>query len=641
MNTQEHEQFIENLKKRAIEWVTGYDREIIPICKGKKGDYKQPMLNWKTQRLRDVQQIETFFDVPENTAKITGIAITLGEGVTCIDVDVHGANGYESLKKWESEHGKLAPTLTETTPSGGKHLYYCTQVPDNKRHIKVLDSLDVLSNGYVIVEPSKGLNGGYTRDTNGAHYAENVKYENNSVFELIQYAINKKDAKNDDNAVIQQDTENSNKLAIQVGERTNYLVKQIAKMKDGTFTDESIKVAIYALNNQLDEPLTDDELQNEVFPSIENFDDHMPKKVDAPLSENDIQSMIVHMTDVEELETEWLVNGWIPKGAITLLGGDGGLGKGFIWCNIVSALSNGKPCLLENQTRDETEPKRTLILSSEDDANRTIVKRLNKCGANLRMIDIVPMKDKNFGKINFDSELLYKLLNARHYDLVIFDPLQNFIEANADMAKRNTMRKVLQPLLAYTEETGTTALIIMHTNKRTGVSGRGRFADSADIYDIARSALLLGRTQEKDKRYIDHAKSNLGEMQKTVLYTVHDGMAKYCGTSDKKDADFLQMRSARKDEIREDTKSIIIDVLSNSEYEKLESKALKKAVEESADFELKDRSYKRALKELKEIGRVEVHKIGNGKGRGLSTIYELKPLKVDVGTALDFEDEID
>lgn len=81
------------------------------------------------------------------------------------------------------------------------------------------------------------------------------------------------------------------------------------------------------------------------------------------------------------------------------------------------------------------------------------------------------------------------------------------------------MRNCLNPLIGLGEEYGTTFLIVVHTNKRQGVYGRNRIADSADVWDIARSVLITGAAKD-NMRYLSHEKSNYGEPGRTVLYTI-------------------------------------------------------------------------------------------------------------------------
>ena len=63
-------------------------------------------------------------------------------------------------------------------------------------------------------------------------------------------------------------------------------------------------------------------------------------------------SVLAHfrkVEDVEEKETRWVIPYWIPKGGITLLVGDGGVGKTNLWSYLVSRLSAGLPTMLDDE----------------------------------------------------------------------------------------------------------------------------------------------------------------------------------------------------------------------------------------------------------------------------------------------------
>ena len=70
-------------------------------------------------------------------------------------------------------------------------------------------------------------------------------------------------------------------------------------------------------------------------------------------------------------------------------------------------------------------------------------------------------------------------------------------------------------------------------------------ADSADIWDIARSALIVGKTGDGDVGYISHEKSNYGEHEMTVLFRIVDGRVQSAGTTKKKDYDFVNDREPK------------------------------------------------------------------------------------------------
>lgn len=63
----------------------------------------------------------------------------------------------------------------------------------------------------------------------------------------------------------------------------------------------------------LEIPLTDKELEMEVFPSLERFKKHEVKKVDPETSIDPSKINLVSVSDIEKEYVEWLVPGYIPK----------------------------------------------------------------------------------------------------------------------------------------------------------------------------------------------------------------------------------------------------------------------------------------------------------------------------------------
>ena len=88
----------------------------------------------------------------------------------------------------------------------------------------------------------------------------------------------------------------------------------------------------------------------------------------------------------------------------------------------------------------------------------------------------------------------------------------------------------------------------MHTNKRANVSGRARLADSSDIWDIARSVLMMGRDKNSEKLYLSHEKSSYSALARTALLHIEQAqvegvktaVAVFDSRTDKKDADFVE-----------------------------------------------------------------------------------------------------
>lgn len=321
---------------------------------------------------------------------------------------------------------------------------------------------------------------------------------------------------------------------------------------------------------------------------------------------------MVSMSHVEEKEPEWLITDYIPRYQITIIAGDGGSGKTTIWCAIAAAVSSGKRCFLSDCVPEEIaedKPAKVLFFSSEDSFEYTIKRRLVRNGANTDNILSMSIKDERFADIKFNSPLLEKIIEKHQPELVIFDPIQSFLPPEMQMGQRNSMRACLNPLIGLGEKYGVTFIIIVHANKQTGVYGRKRIADSADIWDISRSVLMVGMTQEKNVRYISHEKSNYGLTGESVLFSVQDGAIEFKGYTDKKDRDFISEGdySTQQKPQREDAKEFILDFL--KEGEKLVSDLDEMAKVQSIGIG----TLKRAKTELKKDGKIHFESHGFGK----------------------------
>ena len=329
--------------------------------------------------------------------------------------------------------------------------------------------------------------------------------------------------------------------------------------------------------------------------------DELNKLIEDTRTETKIRAL--SMSEVEEEPVEWLIPNYIPSGQISLLVGDGGQGKTSIWCNLVAGITTGKKTILEESIPFDGNGKgrKCMFFSSEDSVPKVLKRRLRTAGADESKVLFVDLTDKNFDLIKFDSPELEELISENRPALVVFDPLQSFIPASVQMGSRNAMRQCMSPLIALGEKYGTAFLIVMHTNKKLGVSGRTRCADSADIWDIARSVLIVGYTGEANIHYCSHEKCNYAPPEETVLYSIEDGRVVYKGTSDKHDKDYVSENSAisRTAPARDEAKEVILNILEDGERHKVAE--LDSTVKASG---VSFGTLKRAKTELKNEGKI-------------------------------------
>ena len=111
------------------------------------------------------------------------------------------------------------------------------------------------------------------------------------------------------------------------------------------------------------------------------------------MKKEDLSQFLTTVSEVKEKETEWVIPRWIAKGGITLLVGDGGIGKTNLWCYLISRISGGLSTMLDdpdyerethpghaatidytNKILYETGPNRSCIYFSKEDSTSTRLK---------------------------------------------------------------------------------------------------------------------------------------------------------------------------------------------------------------------------------------------------------------------------
>ena len=310
---------------------------------------------------------------------------------------------------------------------------------------------------------------------------------------------------------------------------------------------------------------------------------------------------------------------WLPLGEVSLLGADGGTGKGIWQAQLIAYVTAGKTSGFFPLPPQQT--GKVLLLAGEDDPGKVLKARLLAAGADMNRV-LVLTADDYFGKtgqpLTLKDQALADFAAKAGPLLLIVDPLQSFLPSDVEMASRNQMRSALLPLRAIAAKQGCAVLIVMHSNKKQGVSGRARLADSSDIWDMARSVLMMGRAKNDGKIYLSHEKSSYARPQQTVLLHIDDvevegvktARAVFDGYTDKKDADFIEERRVRTAETRQDTRSAILNVLSESRLGSMPSNELRAAV--LREIGCSDSTYNRVYSELVKSGEIAKHQINQG-----------------------------
>ena len=517
---------------------------VLPVRQSDKTPYNT---HGVSEASKDPEQIRQWWE----KYPAANVAIAMGRAsgnIVTVDVDIkpeEGKHGDIELQKWEALHGDFPNTVVQITGSGGMHyIYHLDGIEQFKNTVDALPAIDIRGDGaYIVVSPSVYADGrSYSWYNDVSILDDEIADANKSVIDLL--ALNKRGSKK------QNHSQKHEVIDVAKGSRNktifNYAAAQVGQ---GVPLEVALNSALL-LNNGWSDPLDENEVVKAVRSAYKYepnertiyTDTEEPEDIEAPT-----------LDEYEEQEVEWLVKGYIPRGQITIFCGDGGVGKTSVWASVLADLSAGRPTIFDVMSGNpvKREPMKLMFFSGEDTIENVIKKKLRQANADMQRIRSISLSDKNFEKIVFGSKELEMLYAKYKPDLCVFDPLQSFIGEKIKMVDRNAMRSKTRPLIEWGSLYGTATLLVMHTNKQSNVWARQRMADSADLWDIARSVLLMGEADGKGMKYISHEKSNYGSTSKTILFTNDTGLPVVYSTTDKKDRDFVleasKKRNAEKD----------------------------------------------------------------------------------------------
>lgn len=228
---------------------------------------------------------------------------------------------------------------------------------------------------------------------------------------------------------------------------------------------------------------------------------------------------LVPLEDVEAEQVEWLWYPYIPRGKLTIIEGDPGLGKSWLTMALASHIARGKK-LPENDIPTPKGP--VIILSAEDGLADTIKPRLVTLGSDCKNIYAIP----EALTLNEAGVLaLEKAANQIKPELIIIDPLVAYFGSKIDMHKANETRSIMKLISALAEEIHTAIVCVRHLAKGQRDKAIYRGIGSIDITAAARSCLAIGRNPEdpNNGRVICHIKSNLAPMGRPIAYELSPG----------------------------------------------------------------------------------------------------------------------
>lgn len=249
--------------------------------------------------------------------------------------------------------------------------------------------------------------------------------------------------------------------------------------------------------------------------------------------------VLMRLADVKPEEVLWLWEPYIPRGKITLLEGDPGVGKSWLALTLAAIVSKGSPfpgpdgIPRQEQVR---EPANVLYLSAEDGLTDTIRTRLDSAGADVARVYVLAGWTAQGGSGEGldgyvtlqDVALLEEALNRIRPALLVVDPVQGFL-GGIDAWRAEQVRPTLARIGELATRYGCAVLLIRHLSKSAKDRAIYRGLGSIDFSAAARSVLAVVR--KEGERGIIHLKSSLAAEGPSIGFDIRDGQFFWTGLS--------------------------------------------------------------------------------------------------------------
>ena len=226
------------------------------------------------------------------------------------------------------------------------------------------------------------------------------------------------------------------------------------------------------------------------------------------------------MADVETRQAEYLIEPYLPLDAITILAGVAGMGKTWLALKWAADISTGRA------TKGGT-PGLVYYFTQENDPHIVLSPRLESLGADPENIVIMQQMADTPALTMCDARL--DALASRpgcRPSLVVFDPIQSYLEKHANMNQAADVRPMMDHLANFAARYHCAVMLVSHISKPnlSGGSASDRILGSSDFRNAARSIIFVGcDPDDRSLRVFAQDKSSLGPPGPSRKFSIHDG----------------------------------------------------------------------------------------------------------------------
>jgi hypothetical protein len=211
----------------------------------------------------------------------------------------------------------------------------------------------------------------------------------------------------------------------------------------------------------------------------------------------------------------WAWQDRIVLGALNLIVGNEGAGKGTLACWIFAQLTRGElPGDLYGR------PVNVAIIGDEDGFADVWTPRLHAAGADLERVKLIERDDGSPIEMAANRGRLAEIVGKEQTPLVYLDAMIDNLGAQTDDWRAKQVREALAPARQLARELQCAVLGSLHPNK-SGGTFRQLVSGSVAFNAVSRSSLLLAEhPEDPDRRVIVRAKGNLSATPEAVEFAI-------------------------------------------------------------------------------------------------------------------------
>jgi hypothetical protein len=258
-----------------------------------------------------------------------------------------------------------------------------------------------------------------------------------------------------------------------------------------------------------------------------------PEHFDEP---DELGLELVDLDTIEPKEQTWLWNKRIPKRGVTIVAGDGGVGKSVMVVDICTRVTTGT----EFPDGSPCRKGRVLLFNAEDDPETVLRPRFDAHRADCKLVTIQGQDAKtplNLGdRDGIGLKALEKACETSGIELLVIDPLTAYM-AGKDINDDAQVRAVLRPLTLIAQRHDIAVIAIMHFTKDEERRVKYRTLGSVGFVNAARAASTVGKEYDEDEvTHFLNVKQNYTKNVAGLAFTLDDvcgvPRVRWCGTSD-------------------------------------------------------------------------------------------------------------